>query len=248
MNQMPPGPTTLDDNALGRVTRGEVNPGREWTSPEVAERATDTSDMRQNLPILYGLTAGFDKPRVLEIGCNDGTSTLAFLKAAADRGGSVLSMDLSDTPVTAAFVNRFGLAHIWSFQQGNSHVLLPKLRQTGAMFEVILVDGDHSDKGARADVLDVEPMLVKGGILITHDSFMVSEDHDWQQPHGMRGVGGCGLLARDMLRDPKWTGTILPFNCNLAIWRRRSELDECFESVISESTKVGLLPGRDRAL
>lgn len=248
MSQMPPGPTTLDDNTLGRVTRGESNPGRDWTVPEVASRATDTNDMRQNLPILYGLTAGFDKVRVLEIGCNDGTSTLAFLKGAADRGGNVLSMDLSDVPVTEALVDRFGLRHIWTFQRGNSHDLLPKLRATGVMYEVILVDGDHSHRGAKADVLDVEPMLVKGGILITHDSFMVSEDHDWQQPHGLKGVGGCGLLAREMLADPKWTGTILPFNCNLAIWRRRAEIDEAFEAVVGEAVKVGLLPGRDRAL
>lgn len=57
------------------------------------------------------------------------------------------------------------------FISGNSHEKLPELAASrpDRRFSMITVDGDHSDEGARQDLLDVIPMLEVGGVLIFDD-------------------------------------------------------------------------------
>lgn len=56
--------------------------------------------------------------------------------------------------------------HPVTFLNGNSHELLKGV--TGR-FDLILVDGDHSAAGARADLDDCWPLLMPGGLLIFDD-------------------------------------------------------------------------------
>lgn len=54
---------------------------------------------------------------------------------------------------------------------GNSHASVPAYFQShpDIYFDMITVDGDHSDEGARADLQDVLPRLKVGGILLFDD-------------------------------------------------------------------------------
>jgi predicted O-methyltransferase YrrM len=54
---------------------------------------------------------------------------------------------------------------------GDSHDVLPRLfrERPGLDFDLITVDGDHSAKGARRDLLDVLPRLRIGGAIVFDD-------------------------------------------------------------------------------
>jgi len=233
----------LDHDTFLRIASGELNPGRQLPGGET-RGALDTSDMRQNLPILYALAAGIARCRVLEIGTSDGTSALAFLKAASEVGGHVTSVDIADVPIARALIDQYGLLSYWSFYRGPSGTLLRELQARGtSKYDLVLIDGDHSYEGAKADLQQVEPILAPGGVVLTHDSLMVTSDHDWSLPEGqMRCKLGCGLLTLQLLRDPAWAGMYLPFNCNLGIWRKRADLEGAIERGVDEAKRVGLLP------
>lgn len=57
------------------------------------------------------------------------------------------------------------------FTDGNSHQTVPNYLRAnpGLEFDLILVDGDHSEEGALADLLTVLPRLRPGGVLVFDD-------------------------------------------------------------------------------
>jgi predicted O-methyltransferase YrrM len=58
-----------------------------------------------------------------------------------------------------------------SFVDGDSHVTLPRFFAANptACFDVITVDGDHSERGAAQDMCDVLPRLAIGGAIVVDD-------------------------------------------------------------------------------
>ncbi len=58
------------------------------------------------------------------------------------------------------------------FVSGNSHEVLPRLfrERPELSFDLITVDGDHTRRGARRDLLDVLPRLRVGGALVLDDT------------------------------------------------------------------------------
>ena len=241
----------LDDHTFGQIARGEINPGRDLLPPELANLACDTTDMRDNLWLLYALTMGLTRPtagaplqrrdiNVLEIGVSDGTSTLAFLKAAYDSGmGHVTSIDVADVPVAKALIGLFEMHDRWTFMHGDSKEMLSRL---GGHYDVILVDGDHTYEGAQRDFLRAEDLLARGGFLLLHDSHLSAVDHDWTKPMGERGRPGCGVFAMDLLYMKHLSGFVLPFGYNLAIFRRASDSVNELRLSIMAAQEKGLLP------
>lgn len=225
---------TIADDLFFRFTRapeqGGVNPGRDLIfDPKIQSRALDSADMRQNLLILYALTAGANARRVLEIGTSDGTSTLAFLKAASEIDGHVTSIDLDEVPVAEALINQFGLRSRWTFMRGNSHDILPQLRREDHEFDLILVDGDHTYEGALKDVIDSAALLKDGGILLFHDSnMMVSGDG-----------AGCGAVVVRLLQSDGWQGFTMPFNAELTLFQRtRSSRDRLAKHLAEQAPHI----------
>jgi hypothetical protein len=231
----------LDDKTFLDIARGLCNPGRELPS-EIAAYAADTADMRQNLSILYGIAYGTGAQNVLEIGTSDGTSTLALLKAVSETGGHLTSIDIVDVPVARALVDKFGLSKHWTFVQGDSQVVLSQLLAQRREYDCILVDAGHSRAEATADFTQSSKMLRRGGVMFTHDNWMVAIDHDFSKPFGSRGTAGCGFLGLELLTGQDWVGVVFAFNCNLGVFRRRSECVGEISASIAESRKLGLLP------
>jgi len=58
-----------------------------------------------------------------------------------------------------------------TFVDGDSHVTLPKFfaANSTACFDLITVDGDHSERGAAQDMCDVLPRLAVGGAIVFDD-------------------------------------------------------------------------------
>lgn len=195
-----------------KIVRG-WNP-KELLSPELAARCSDTADMTQNLWMLYALTAGMNATRILEIGVNDGTSTLALLKAAHETQGEVLSIDIADAPHAKAIIEHLELDRRWHFYQGNSRDVLPSVEKMQVPVDVILIDGDHSYAGAHSDFEFANRMLRDDGLLFVHDSYMF---RDGDNP-------GCGFMVRDLLENMEYTGLVLPFNSSLGIFQKRKPI------------------------
>ncbi len=111
----------------------------------------------------------------LEIGCRLGHSLAAALiasKAQAivvdawianyagepNEGPSVVARHLRNLHIDPLRVN---------FRTGDSHVVLPTL--LGLLFDMILLDGDHTMEGVWKDLTDVLPLLAPRGVLYFDD-------------------------------------------------------------------------------
>lgn len=115
--------------------------------------------------------AATKKPKsYLEVGVYQGESLEAVLNNCMPE--RVVLVDIwnyrgvRDHRQVAALLNfrRFDGAE---FRDGDSHQILPGL--AGQQFDLIHIDGDHSEKGAMADLVDAWPLLAVGGTLVFDD-------------------------------------------------------------------------------
>jgi predicted O-methyltransferase YrrM len=112
-------------------------------------------DMKDFLPWLREHAKG----TVLEIGVRDGASTSAFLAGLERNGGVLLSIDTQNCE------QLFAGHPQWKFIQSSSQN--PKLH--APELDVVLVDGDHTRSGYRADLDRYFPLVKPGGLIISHD-------------------------------------------------------------------------------
>jgi hypothetical protein len=111
----------------------------------------------------------------LEIGCRDGDS-LREVVLHAPLLQRVVICDLwgSDYGGTGRgghehidkLLDDLGYTGERVFLDGDSRETVPTIRWK---FDLVLVDGDHSDEGARADLTNAWPLVADGGTLLFHD-------------------------------------------------------------------------------
>jgi predicted O-methyltransferase YrrM len=117
--------------------------------------------------------------RYLEIGIRRGRS-LALVSAGnpeVDITGfdmwmrNYAGMENPGADFVTAELNRLGHRGSLELISGNSHETVPAFfrQHPDAVFDMITVDGDHSDKGAMADLADVLPHLAVGGMVFFDD-------------------------------------------------------------------------------
>jgi len=130
-----------------------------------------------------------DVSHVCEIGMNGGHSALIFLAAlSAWYDGGDTENDAASSSINSPKVTMFDLAQFdyspsakeyieilyprrFTLHKGNSQEVLPKWtaeHQTDKC-HVFSIDGDHSYKGARVDILNAVKATRKGGLLILDD-------------------------------------------------------------------------------
>lgn len=111
----------------------------------------------------------------LEIGCREGDSLRRVVKAnqslerivVCDTWGGVYGgTGRGSHQHIESLLASLGYAGSVRFLDGDSRVLIPTL---SCKFDLILVDGDHSDEGAEADLNNVLPLLGAGGRILFHD-------------------------------------------------------------------------------
>jgi predicted O-methyltransferase YrrM len=144
---------------------------------------------------LFRLVHSLDDPAVVEIGRYRGGTT--FLLAAA--GGHVLSIDIDpasaerDLALRRALEAR-GLADRVMLVIADSHVyeIEPDSQ------DVVLIDGDHTYEGVRADVENWLPSLRPRGHMLVHDGLVPEPPRPWADPWKVGGVRAvCGELLHD---------------------------------------------------
>lgn len=119
--------------------------------------------------------------RILEIGTRTGLSLCQLLSAYMDTSiiERIVSCDLFNDGFICPDLVRYNLRYIGipestiekiDFQIGDSKTTVPQIK---GEFDWILVDGDHSVSGAKADLENVKPLVSQGGIIVFDD---ITED------------------------------------------------------------------------
>jgi FkbM family methyltransferase len=116
----------------------------------------------------------------LEIGCRTGGSFVQVLSAESLKEATAVDLwagIYSDLPNTKEFAAgqidqclkaTKKICRV-ELRQGNSHVELKKLRTEGRCFDLINVDGDHTDEGAMQDLEDAFTLLSHRGAILFDD-------------------------------------------------------------------------------
>ena len=150
--------------------------------------------------ILYTVARAIGAHQALEIGTHLGYSTLHLAAGLADNGGNgklttVDRYDVNDEAAApwraygeeisgASRLRRLGFENTVEYIVSASVKYLQNSRET---FDLIFIDGDHSEVGAYFDILHALPRLAKDGIILLHD-FHDPDDPNLAHSYGQFGV------------------------------------------------------------
>jgi len=167
------------------------------------EQCKRTRTMPQHLAEfrwLFDKVAYAEPLRILEIGTEKGGTLFFWSQLLCVVEDSVLvSVDLGD-PHTILDLESFPKQPI--VIHGNSHdpkVLAQVVKYQP--FDFLLIDGDHSYAGVKADYKDYSPLVKPGGLIAFHDIGLVgSVRRFWRQLRGnkqeMCKLMGMGLITK----------------------------------------------------
>jgi cephalosporin hydroxylase len=113
-------------------------------------------DTRDHLPLFHSLPGA-----VLEIGCDCGNSTTAFLAGVAS---SVTSIDLN--PLCAA---NFPDSPRWRFILGDSQQEETFAKVCNHEYDVLYIDGCHTYEATLHDLMTYSKLVRPGGLVLVHD-------------------------------------------------------------------------------
>lgn len=118
------------------------------------------------VPFLYSIAREHVKGlrTIVEIGTRGGISTNAFLYGLRDRGHSNAYLNSFDIADCSGVVTDETLKKNWKFTQGDS-----KTVAWDKEIDVLLIDGDHSYEGVKADYERWMPFVKEGGLILMHD-------------------------------------------------------------------------------
>lgn len=115
-----------------------------------------------------------ENPHVVNIGAGGGTSGLAFLESRADLRLTTIDVQRDPSPYGCLAGEEQVLRHagLWDPArhtqiQGDSKAV--GRDWAGGPVDLVFVDGDHSEAGARGDIEAWLPRIKPGGLIVIHD-------------------------------------------------------------------------------
>lgn len=166
---------------IGRPSKHDVDYLPSWDHGE-GEAPRDQEGLLDDLADIEGLMytqdgmklyelAWFSPGDVLEIGTYKGRSA-ALMSLALHRSGNparIVSIDVDPAHLAAARDNlaRLGLTDRVVLLEGSSPAVLRRL--TAFRPGLVYVDGDHTFRGASADLRALEPIVPSGSVIVLHD-------------------------------------------------------------------------------
>jgi predicted O-methyltransferase YrrM len=182
--------------ALPRVPANEVFsdlPDAEVTMPRAFDRKSGTSISVEEACHLGAITRHIQARKVLEIGTYDGNSALV-LAANVATDGEVVTVDLppdfsvQDQGSLAFSEGEFNLTPRNELgRQYSGHALSARIRQVygdsgkmdwstlGGPFDLIFIDGCHTEDYVRSDTVNAMTQLRPGGVIAWHDYGMIPD-------------------------------------------------------------------------
>lgn len=129
--------------------------------------------------VLYASSDLVQPRNYLEIGVRRGRSACMVARACPDVDivacdmwvAGYANMDNPGPEFVRSELKRHGHTGRLDFVEGNSHVTVPEYFRTRPQttFDLITVDGDHSESGAEEDLMAVLPHLSVGGVVVFDD-------------------------------------------------------------------------------
>lgn len=129
--------------------------------------------------VLLGLAEALSPEAYLEVGVRRGRSACAVGSVAPDCDMALFDMWMKDyagmenpgPELVRAELAAVGHRGPVAFVDGNSHETLPRYfaAHPDAAFDLVTVDGDHTDRGAAEDLAEVLPRLKIGGAVVFDD-------------------------------------------------------------------------------
>jgi predicted O-methyltransferase YrrM len=158
-----------DDCDLGRISRFK----------QTLDDGLAHTDLLDNCTIAHAAAELIQPRRTLEIGVRRGFTSCAIVAAARDVEHHMMDSwrpIYSERPNPGPVLVREQLLAAGHrgrpvFHQGNSHELLPRLfaAEPNLQFDLIVVDGDHTEAGADQDLRHTFPRVARVGVLIFDD-------------------------------------------------------------------------------
>ncbi len=136
-----------------------------------ADRASKDSDIREYLPFFYDLARTRKQPRIVELGCRKGNSTVAFLAGADESGGHVWSGDIDN--VITAYPGPDGMGPWrthprWTFICGDD--MAPEVQAQFPAADIFFLDTSHVYEHTLAELRAWMPRVAPGGVALFHDT------------------------------------------------------------------------------
>ncbi len=141
----------------------------------LADRSGDSFPHAAGLEIaeFYFSLVRASKPRVvIEIGRLDGYST-AFLALAlkGNSHGHLYSIEISPRPSASALFQKLGLVDVITLIDDDSKRVA---RHWSEPIDFLFIDGEHTYSSAMADLEGFYPSLIKGAVVVFHDSMFTN--------------------------------------------------------------------------
>jgi len=150
--------------------------------------------------MVFSLAFCLRPQRYLEIGTFQGGSAL-LVGSALDALKSDGRMYLVDPEPKISAENWQRIAHRAEIFKGYSPEILQAVAaKAGQAFDLVLIDGDHTYKGAKRDATGVLPYIAPGGYILFHDSFFPEVRRaidEFVDEHSERMID-FGLLTREI--------------------------------------------------
>lgn len=154
--------------------------------------------------MVFSLAFCLHPQRYLEIGTFQGGSAL-LVASALDALKSDGRMYLVDPEPKISAENWQQIAHRAEIFKGYSPDILQAVAAKAAQpFDLVLIDGDHTYKGAKRDATGVLPYVAKGGYILFHDSFFPDVRRaidEFVDEHSAQIID-FGLLTREITVQP----------------------------------------------
>ena len=134
-------------------------------APVEGEPLISTSLTEAETAELSRLAAG---KRVLEVGSAYGYSTVVMALVAEHVTAVDPHQWLASQSVYAGNLRAYGVQNVESWLDWSMSAL-PALTQRGDTFDLVFIDGDHSEPGVAHDVSAAVKLLAPGGLIACHD-------------------------------------------------------------------------------
>lgn len=131
------------------------------------------SDIAGHLPLLLELVEAI-KPRIIiHAGIRDGHSGAAFALGAYKVGATLVDVDMNDYQNMSD--SKYNFQEIrsklpsWSFNQGTTEEVFPKLDNLKGQVDIFFTDTSHNYEDTKFELWNYMQLLSSTGIIIMHD-------------------------------------------------------------------------------
>jgi hypothetical protein len=169
----------LKINAIMNVMRvlKRLNPGDTYYEAYQGHLERSGEEFYDIYIFMWELAACHPPKRILEIGTRTGISLCQLLSAYRDHSAieRIVSIDIYADGFTSPALVKRSLNYLnlptekVDLRKGSSLEILPQLYEEGALFDYILVDGDHAKPAAKMDLENADKLCEPGGFIVFDD-------------------------------------------------------------------------------